>query len=168
MASCSTTEKQLKKAIERHGAKESAAYLSLNYPDLFAPQTIHYRDTIRDTVSVLIPEVTHDTTYLPSEPCTVDYHDKRLRFTVKDGNINYRIFEKEQLTYFEYKIDTVFEAQPCATEKVVDHLRGELLKKEAELAEAKSKSWFQQLRDIFFYVVIAGGIVYLYLKLKPL
>jgi hypothetical protein len=77
MASCSS-EKKLSKAINNHGQKESAAYFVKHYPEYFKSDTV----IIFDTITVIVPEHTIDTTFIELRD-TIIIENEKIKVVLK-------------------------------------------------------------------------------------
>jgi hypothetical protein len=62
LTSCST-EKALIRKVEKHGIKESVSLLAVRYPEYYKTEQIILHDTIRDTISVIVPGIQIDSTF---------------------------------------------------------------------------------------------------------
>ena len=129
-ASCSST-KRMKKLIDKVGAKEAALYISQEYPEVLEPRTIHYIDTIRDTITVTVPEYSFDTIFV-NNGTEFHYSDNRIRFDVKEGKVNYTIRELQIKAPVALPVDTVIPCPPCPQKSLLDFANKKLEKAETE------------------------------------
>jgi hypothetical protein len=113
MFSCST-EKKLHRAINKHGQKQSVAYIVANYPEYFRqsePQTV--RDTVRDTLEIIRPEVSLDSTFAHLADSLILENDKLRVALIKTANgWNLSGTAKADTVYYpvEYPVEI-----PCPT-----------------------------------------------------
>ena len=107
--SCASSQKRLKRKIERHGIKESVSFVVLQYPEYF--KSIH--DTVTETVTV------HDTIRIESDTITANLIDSNGVLSFSDSLVSVkvdkvtnkvRVVVKER---YLYRTDTVSVSLPC-------------------------------------------------------
>jgi len=76
-----TTEGKLKRAISKHGQKESAAYLFQNYPEYFKRSSDSVFITVHDTMYVYVPESVLDTFFLTPDSSLI-IENSRLKVSL--------------------------------------------------------------------------------------
>jgi hypothetical protein len=77
LSSCST-EKKLSRAINKHGQKESVAFIVKNYPEYFKYEA----QIVHDTVPVIITESKVDTTFIELRD-TITIQNERIKVVLQ-------------------------------------------------------------------------------------
>lgn len=164
-----STEKQLKKAINKHGQKESVAYVVFNYPEYFKQKNI--RDTIRDTLYIELPEANHtDTiknfiiTEIRKDTCLIKAKTKTFENefikTVasvnNNGDLMLSITEKKKTIIAETERAVSYDCPPCAD---VEVLKSEIEKQLKTKLTLRNK--FDSFCRGFFYVILCLVILIL-------
>ena len=143
LVSCSV-EKRFQKRIER--AERKIEKLTIKYPQLLR------LDTLRDTITLTIDEVRHDTAFIPSEGDTVFINKDRLR--IKYVTRNDSVFIQG-----ECKADTIYKTIEIPTEKIEITKQSNL-----EYLTEKLGKWIKWLIALIF----VGMIIWFVIKKTPL
>lgn len=164
-ASCNS-EKQLQRAINKHGQKESAAFFVAKYPEYFKQQI--KRDTIVIHDTVITPEKNYSG--ISKEDWDKFCQDKdsliillvnntnvndslKLVLKIKDGKIQAALKTPEEKKPVEIKkpIETV--CPPCPD---IDVLK-------TAFENAHKKTWFDAFKDYsaytLWFLIIIGGLI---------
>lgn len=164
-ASCNS-EKQLQRAINKHGQKESAAYFVAKYPEYFKERIVH--DTIHDTIPVLIPQETHNGEI---DTCALnDLFTKNKTLQTEIDGLKLELYKKDngtigaKITTPEKKINVPVEVTPsftCPSCPDIDTLK-------TAFDNANKKTWFDKLKDYSAYTLwflITVGLIVLIMRL---
>lgn len=111
LSSCNT-QKSLQRAINKHGQKESIAYVVKKYPEYFKSTII--RDTIHDTIEVVVPEYKYETVIEFDSASVIENEKLKIEITrLKNGKISVKAKCKTDTIYYPNTKIVEVECPPC-------------------------------------------------------
>lgn len=111
LISCNT-QKGLQRAINKHGQKESIAYVVKKYPEYF--KTTIVRDTIHDTIPVTVPEYKYETVIEFDSASVIENEKLKIEITrLKNGKLSVKAKCKTDTIYYPNTKIVEVECPPC-------------------------------------------------------
>jgi len=92
LTSCST-EKKLKRSVEKHGIKESISFVTTTYPEYFKAESVTLHDTLYVEKIVTIEKEYDFTSTLDSLKAIYEFENEQLKFSLskKTGKVKFQI-----------------------------------------------------------------------------
>jgi len=109
ISSCASSQKRLKRRIEKNGIKESISFVVLQYPEYFksVPDTVF--ETITETDTILIKSDTINTVLIDSNNVLL-FSDSLVSIKVDKTTNKAKIVIKDR---YVYRTDTISISLPC-------------------------------------------------------